>query len=279
MASSAPLRPPLRGIGASVSEATDPGTVSGVDSVPVSVVIAVRDEASNIAACIDSVRWASEILVVDHGSSDDTSDQAAHAGATVLTGVQAATIGALRNAAIAQARNHWVLVVDADERGTPDLERAVREVVARPSSAAYRVPRQNFFFGGEIRHGGWETDLPVRLFDSALRYDDSKVHEHVVTAGVPGTLRASLLHYPYASLDIYFEKFVRYASWWAEDQARRGRRASMAAIVFRPPARFISMFIIRRGFLDGMRGAVLASLAAASVCAKYARLWAIRCES
>jgi glycosyltransferase involved in cell wall biosynthesis len=248
-------------------------------TVPVSVVIAVRNEAANIAACIDSVRWAGEILVVDHRSSDDTTEQAARSGATVITGVEAATIGALRNAAIAQAHNHWVLVVDADERGTPDLERAVREVVARPSSAAYRVPRQNFFFGGEIRHGGWEADRPVRLFDSALRYDDSKVHEHVITAGEPGTLRASLLHYPYASLDIYFEKFVRYSSWWAEDQARRGRRASMSAIVLRPPARFVSMFIIKLGFLDGMRGAVLASLAAASVCAKYARLWAIRCES
>jgi len=279
MVSSAPPRRLLRGIGTSVSESIEQGTISGTDSVAVSVVIAVRNETANIAACIDSVRWAGEILVVDHGSSDDTAEQAARAGATVLAGGEAATIGALRNAAIAQARNHWVLVVDADERGTPDLERAVREVVARPSSAAYRVPRQNFFFGGEIRHGGWEADRPVRLFDSALRYDDSKVHEHVVTGGEPATLRASLLHYPYASLDIYFEKFVRYSRWWAEDQARRGRRASMAQIVLRPPARFVSMFVIKRGFLDGMRGAVLASLAAASVCAKYARLWAIRCES
>jgi glycosyltransferase involved in cell wall biosynthesis len=249
------------------------------EGIAVSVIIAVRDEASNIAACIDSVRWANEILVVDHGSSDDTCEQAARAGATVISGTDATTIGALRNVAIARARNHWVLVVDADERGTTDLEAAVRDVVARPGSAAHRVPRQNFFFGGQIRHGGWETDRPVRLFDSALRYDDSKVHEHVVTAGEPATLRAALLHYPYPSLDVYFEKFVRYSRWWAEDQARRGRRASIAAIVFRPPARFINMFIIRRGFLDGMRGAVLASLAAASVCAKYARLWAMRCES
>ena len=248
------------------------------DAVPVSVVIATRNESTNIAACMDSVRWASEIIVADHGSVDDTCEQAAAAGATVIV-PEAATIGALRNAAIAQARNHWVLVVDADERGTSDLERGVREVIARPSSAAYRVPRRNVFFGGEVRHGGWEADRPVRLFDSALRYDDSKVHEHVITSGEPATLGASLLHYPYASLDIYFEKFVRYSRWWAEEQSRRGRRASMAAIVFKPPARFVTMFIIRRGFLDGVRGAVLASLAAASVCAKYARLWAMHCES
>ncbi|HEY7899313.1 MAG: glycosyltransferase family 2 protein [Gemmatimonadales bacterium] len=249
------------------------------NTVPVSVVIATRNEAANIAACIDSVRWADEIVVADHGSADDTREQAERAGATVILLPDAPTIGALRNAAITRARNHWILVVDADERGTSDLERAVREVVSRPGSAAYRVPRRNFFLGGEIRHGGWEADRPVRLFDSALRYDGSLVHEHVLTTGEPATLNASLLHYPYTSLDIYFEKFVRYSRWWAADQSRKGRRASIAAMIFKPPARFISMFFLRLGFLDGARGAALASLAAASVCAKYVQLWALECES
>ncbi|MFI5239196.1 MAG: glycosyltransferase family 2 protein, partial [Gemmatimonadales bacterium] len=137
------------------------------NAVGVSVVIAARNEASNVAACIDSVRWADEILVADHGSNDDTREQAENAGATVITLSGAPTIGELRNAAISRARNHWILVVDADERGTSDLARAVSDVVMRPGSAAYRVPRRNFFLGGEIRHGGWETDRPVRLFDSA----------------------------------------------------------------------------------------------------------------
>lgn len=246
--------------------------------MPVSVVIAARNEAANIAACIQSVSWAGEILVADHGSTDSTGELAARSGATVVS-QEAPTIGAMRNVAIKHARNQWILVVDADERGTPEVARAVREAIARPISGAYRVPRRNFFFGREIRHGGWETDRPVRLFDSALRYDDSRVHEHVLTNEEPATLGAPLLHYPYASLDIYFEKFVRYSRWWAEDQSRRGRRASLAAIIFKPPARFISMFVFRLGFLDGVRGAVLASLAAASVCAKYVRLWAIQCES
>lgn len=243
------------------------------------MVIAARNEAENIAACIDSVRWADEIIVADDRSNDATVSQAIAAGATVISAEDETTIGTLRNRAITSAHNHWILVIDADERGTTDLERAVRDVVSQPASAAYRVPRRNFFLGAEVRHGGWESDRPVRLFDSALRYDDSKVHEHVVTSGEPGILGAALLHYPYVSLDVYFEKFVRYSKWWAEDRARKGRRASMAAIVLKPPARFISMFVLRLGFLDGMRGAVLASLAAASVCAKYVRLWAMQCES
>lgn len=247
--------------------------------MPLSVVIATRNESANIAACVDSVRWADEILVADHDSADDTRAQAAAAGAIVIPVSGDSTIGAVRNDAIARAKHHWILVVDADERGTAELEQAVRAVIERPSSAAYRVPRRNFFMGREVRHGGWEADRPVRLFDSALRYDDSRVHEHVVTSGDPGTLAAVMLHYPYPTLDAYFEKFVRYSRWWAEDQFRRGRRASVAALVLKPPARFVSMYIFRLGFLDGARGAVLASLAAASVYAKYARLWELQCGS
>jgi glycosyltransferase involved in cell wall biosynthesis len=254
---------------------------ASTDSVPVSVVIATRNESANIVACMESVSWADEILVADHGSTDDTRVLAERAGATIVDTASddSPTIGELRNLAIARARNQWILVVDADERGTPDLARAVREALAHSSSTAYRVPRRNFFLGGEIRHGGWESDRPVRLFNSTHRYNGSKVHEHVVTSGIQPVLDAYLLHHPYASLDVYFEKFSRYSRWWAEDQWSRGRRTSVAAIVFKPPARFFSMFVLRLGFLDGARGAVLASLASASVCAKYVRLWAMQCAS
>jgi glycosyltransferase involved in cell wall biosynthesis len=257
----------------------DVSSDASASRIPVTVVVATRNEASNIAACIDSVRWADEIIVADDGSGDETRARASRAGASVLPVDNAPSIGAARNAAIARARNRWVLVVDADERGTADLARAVQGVVAGGGGSAYRVPRTNFFMGGEVKHGGWESDRPVRLFDRSLRYNESRVHEHVITESAPSTLAASLLHYPYASMDVYFEKFVRYSRWWAEDQARRGRRSSVTAIVLKPPARFLSMYIFRLGFLDGARGAVLASLAAASVCAKYIRLWALKCES
>lgn len=247
-------------------------------TVPVTVIVAARNESANIAACIDSVRWADEVIVADHGSSDDTTIQAVAAGATILDGAGAPTIGALRNGAIAAARNAWVLVVDADERATASLAEEVRGVTAQAERAAYRVPRRNFFIGREIRHGGWERDRPVRLFRSALRYDASRVHESV-PAPDPGELRSALLHYPYGSLDEYFEKFSRYSRWWAEDRWARGKRASALAIVFRPPARFFKMYFLRLGFLDGGRGVVLAALAAASVLAKYVRLWAMHCES
>lgn len=253
-------------------------------TIPVTVVIAARNEAANVQGCIDSVRWAEEIIVADHGSTDDTAARARSAGATVLDGRDAATIGLLRNAAIATARTEWILVADADERGTPSLGAELARTTAAsalgvPTAEAYRVPRRNFFLGAEIRHGGWDRDRPIRLFQRSVRYDESRVHEHVVTTGAVGTIREPLLHYPYQSLDAYFEKFERYSRWWAEDEWARGRRASAWEVVSKPPARFVGMYVLRGGMRDGARGAVLAALAAASVLAKYARLWAMRYAS
>lgn len=249
--------------------------------VPVTVVIAARNETKHIAACIDSVRWAAEIIVAENGSTDETVQIARTAGATVISN-PAATIGAQRNVAIALSSHQWILVVDADERGTPALRDAVSDVIAqsaKPSQdAAYRIPRRNFFLGREIHHGGWNHDRPIRLFRTNLRYNDSKVHEHLTVPGPVGLLRAPLLHYPYTSLDQYFEKFDRYSRWWAEQQHQRGRRTNVMAVLWRPPARFLKMYILQRGILDGARGLVLAGLAAASVLAKYARLWALQQE-
>jgi glycosyltransferase involved in cell wall biosynthesis len=248
-------------------------TPSNRGSPGVTAVIAAHDESANIEACIASVDWATEVIVVENDSIDDTIDRARGAGATVIS-PKFTTIGVARNNAIERAKTQWVLVVDADERCTPELATEIRQLIDKPSKYdAYRVPRRNFFLGKEIRHGGWGTDRPIRFFRRELRYNANQVHEHVVASGETGELRNALLHYTYTSLDQYFEKFNRYSRWWAEQNHARGRKGSAAAVVFKPPARFVSMYLLRGGFLDGAHGLVLACLAAASVMAKYARLW------
>lgn len=243
--------------------------------VPVSVVIAARNEAAEIAACIASVSWASEVIVVENDSTDDTLALAANAGAHAFSN-PFTTIGAQRNAAIQRASHDWVFVLDADERGTPALGNAVRAAVAGAGGpSAYRATRRNFFFGREIRHGGWERDKPIRLFRRQLRYDERPVHEHVIVDGDVGILSEPLLHTPYANLTEYFEKLQRYSHSWAEQHAVRGRRASLVDITLRPVARFLTMLLLRGGWRDGAHGVVLASLAAVSVAAKYAQLWAL----
>src|ERR1700741_1220377 len=237
-------------------------------------VIAAHDESANIEACIASVEWAREVIVVENDSSDDTVDRARAAGATVIS-PRFTTIGAERNNAIERARSAWILVVDADERCTPELVEEIRQVLPTAGArSAFRVPRRNYFLGKEIRHGGWGSDKPVRLFKRELRYNANLVHEHVdVTEGSVGEVKNGLLHYTYTSLDQYFEKFDRYSRWWAEQNFAKGRRTGAAAVLFKPPARFFGMYVIKGGFRDGARGLVLACLAAASVMAKYARLW------
>jgi len=248
-------------------------TPSNRGSPGVTAVIAAHDESANIEACIASVDWATEVIVVENDSIDDTIDRARGAGATVIS-PKFTTIGAARNNAIQRAKTQWVLVVDADERCTPELAAEITQLVEKSTShSAFRVPRRNFFLGKEIRHGGWGSDRPIRFFRRELRYNASLVHEHVEVTGETGELRNALLHYTYTSLDQYFEKFNRYSRWWAEQNHARGRQGSAAAVVFKPPARFVSMYLLRGGFLDGAHGLVLACLAAASVMAKYARLW------
>jgi len=247
--------------------------LSSNEPVQVTVVIAARDEAANIEACIASVRWAREVIVIENDSSDDTVQRAVRAGATVVSH-PFVTIGGQRNVAIERAGSEWILVLDADERATPALADEIRELIGRsPAREAYRVPRHNFFLGREIRHGGWGSDRPVRLFRSGLRYNSSRVHEHVETHCETGELEECLEHTPYVSLDNYFIKFERYSRWWADDRFERGRRVSAMSFVVRPPARFASMYLLRGGWLDGAAGALLSCLAAASVMAKYARLW------
>jgi glycosyltransferase involved in cell wall biosynthesis len=217
--------------------------------------------------------------VVENDSTDDTVARARRLGAKVIS-PPFKTIGMARNAGIEAAANPWILVIDADERCTPELARELRGMLSSgPRHEAYRIPRCNIFLGGEIRHGGWERDKPVRFFSRNLRYDGKQVHEGVRPNGSVGVTRASLTHYTYGTLDQYFEKFLRYSRWWAEQNFAKGRRASLASVLFRPPARFVSMYVLKSGWMDGGRGLVLASLAAASVMAKYARLWAKTVES
>jgi glycosyltransferase involved in cell wall biosynthesis len=241
----------------------------------VSVVIAARDEGHEIADCIASLRWAAEVIVVENDSRDDTVARARAAGATVMQHTFT-TIGAQRNAAIERATHDWILVVDADERATPELAAAVERALSTGSGLrAWRAPRRNFFLGHEIRYGGWERDRPVRLFQRSLRYDERPVHEHVVVEGPVGVLDAPLLHTPYATLSEYFAKLHRYSRWWAEQHYARGRRASLGDLTLRPVARFFTMLLLRQGWRDGAHGVVIASLGAMSVAAKYAQLWAL----
>ena len=240
------------------------------------VLVPTGNEEANLRACLESVRWADELFVVDSFSKDRTVEIAKEFGARVVQH-EYVNSAAQKNWAIPQATHDWVLVLDADERMTPELAEEVRALLAAPggpAAAAYRVSRRTFFFGREIRHCGWDTDSVVRLFrKDQARYPEQWVHADMQVDGPVARLAGRLDHYTYSSMAQYFEKFGRYTTWAAKDLRERGRRATIFNLVTRPLARFLKMYFLRLGFLDGAAGAVLCGLAACSVFTKYAKLW------
>jgi len=250
---------------------------------PVTAIVQTRDMASTIAECLDTLRWVDDLLVVDDHSEDATREVCEREfGARVLVH-ERENAAAQKNWAIPQARHEWVLVVDADERVTPELCAAVERIVASGADADssarrdyYRIRRWNWYFGRIIRHCGWNRDRPIRLFRRDVsRYEDKRVHADVVVADPSrvGSIGAPLIHVPYPSFDAYLKTFNQYSTWGAEDLYRRGVRPTLLRVVGRPAFRFLRQYVLQLGFLDGPQGLMLCLWSAASVYAKYAKLW------
>jgi glycosyltransferase involved in cell wall biosynthesis len=242
---------------------------------PVTVVIPTRNEGAQIGECVGALAWADEVIVVDGGSTDETPRLATAAGARVLNGEAGPypTIAHQRNAGIAAAKHDWVFAVDADERVGAPLAAEIAATVGAPRHEAYAVRRRNHFLGRPVGHSGWGSDWVVRLFRKNRRFTERKLHEALEPVSDVGRLTTPLDHVPYRDLSHYLQKLDLYSGWAAEQLAARGRRPRMSDVLLRPPARFVRMYLLQLGVLDGWRGAVLCGLAAASVFLKYARLW------
>jgi len=241
---------------------------------PLTAIVPTFNEEENLRACLDSVRFADEVLVVDSFSGDATLPIAREFGARIVQreyGYSAQQ----KNWAIPQAAHEWVLLVDADERVTPGLREEIRALLAgEPRSDGYWIRRVNFFLDRPIRHGGWETDRVIRLFRrDAARYQDRRVHAEIDLPGPLPELTHPLEHRTFRSFSQYWRKLDLYSEWGAQQMFLEGRRAGAAQILCRPVGRFLKMYVLRRGFLEGAHGLVLCMLAAVSVYLKYARLW------
>jgi glycosyltransferase involved in cell wall biosynthesis len=239
------------------------------------VVVLTLNEEANIAACLEGVRWADEVMVLDSGSTDRTVEIARRFTPHVLA-VEWKGYGATRNIALDRATGDWVLWLDADERVTGDLGREIRETLQRGpgSPAAYDVARRAYFLGKWIRHCGWYPGRVTRLFRrGSARFNDARVHEQLVVEGPVGSLRNDLLHYTDPDLEHYFRKFNRYTTLAAEELQAAGRRATAWDLTVRPLFAFLKMYVLRLGVLDGMHGFILCTLSSAYVFTKYAKLW------
>lgn len=241
----------------------------------VSVTIITRDEGANIDACLASVAWADEVLVVDCGSTDRTVEIARGRGARVIV-KDWPGYGAQKNFAAAEAANDWILSVDADERVTPELEGEIRATLAaNPAGAGFRVPRVTWHLGRWIRTTDWYPDYQLRLYDRRrARWKERRVHESVTADGPVGQLKHDLQHYAYRDITHHHETMDRYTTLAAEDMYASGRRAGFVDLALHPPAAFLRNYVLRRGFTDGMPGLIISAMNAHYVFLKFAKLWA-----
>lgn len=242
----------------------------------ISAVLITRNEARNVERCLRSLApVADEIVVVDSGSTDDTVALCERHGARVFR-QEWLGYGPQKNLANERATHAWILSLDADEALDPPLQAAIADAKASGLSGAYEVDRLNWYYGRFLRHGFEYPDRKVRLFRKGeASWSEDRVHETLRLA--PGAavrrLPGHLLHYTYERLEEHVLKQNRYTNLAAEEARARGRRPSVAKIVLAPPTTFFRAYVLKRGFLDGLHGFVLAALHAHGTLQKYAKLW------
>jgi glycosyltransferase involved in cell wall biosynthesis len=247
---------------------------------PVSATVITFNEEQNIEAALQSLSWADEIVVVDSGSTDETlnicsryTDRIFHRDWTGYV--------AQKNFALERARHNWVLSLDADERVSPDLVREIAELRRDGlRHQGYRIPRLACFMGRWIRHGDWYPDYQLRLFDRRQgRWQGGRVHESVKIAQVPGILRGEIYHYTYRRLSDYLRRLEVYSTLAAADYLQRGRTSGPLKLLGNPCVTFLKTYFIKRGFLDGVPGLMVAIMGSVSVFFKYAKLYELQQES
>ena len=239
---------------------------------PVSVLIPTLNEERNLPACLASVAWADEVLVVDSLSSDRTTAVARGLGARVVSR-PFDDWSQQKNWALEQVTHPWVLCLDADERVDGTLAAAIAALPPAPEADGYRLTRANRFLGHPIRYSGWQDDRVVRLFRRDRGRFEGAIHERVTGLARVEDLPGALAHEPYATWDDYERKLWRYARAGARAAYQAGRRAGPWPMLFRPPVRFVRMYVAQGGFRDGGPGLALCGLSAVAVFLKYALLW------
>ncbi len=239
-----------------------------------SVAIITHNEEKDIRDCLESVKWADEIVIVDSFSNDRTVEICREYIDKVYQR-EWSGFSNQKNNAIDLTTNQWVLIVDADERITEGLRLEITEILKNsPDLDGYFIPRKSYFLGRWIRYSGWYPDYSVRLFRKDKgRFEQREVHESVRIDGKTGKLKNPLEHYTYRSLSEYIKRMDKYSTLAANEMVRMGKKAGIGSIISRPIFTFLRMYILRQGFREGIYGLLLAILYSYYTFAKYAKLW------
>jgi glycosyltransferase involved in cell wall biosynthesis len=246
--------------------------------LPISVLLLARDEAERLEYLLPALSFAREtVVVVDTSSRDNTAAVAAAHGARVVERALDG-FGPQRQFGLAHCREEWVLWIDADERLDAQAVRAIGDALRIGEADGFRFQRRTWFLGRRIEYCGWQNERVLRLFRRArARFDTAALHERVLIEGTIADLPGVIEHHSYSSWEQCVAKLMAYSA--AATNAKTGGRAGWLDIVLRPPFRFVRMYVLQLGFLDGVHGLVLCAFAATGVFLKYGARWANRLGS
>ncbi len=243
-----------------------------------SVVMIAKNAADILPDCLLSVSWADEVVLLDSGSADATIAIARQAGVKVFVDENWQGFGIQRQRAQDYASGDYILMIDTDERVTPELAAALKAVLANPQpDAVYSIARRNLFLGRFMRHSGWYPDRVIRLYArERYRYNDNQVHESLEAPGAKIiALEGDLLHLTCRDFASFQRKQLSYATAWAHERHQRGKKVSLAGIFGHTLGAFCKTLLLRAGFLDGKQGWLLAVVNAQYTFNKYTELWAL----
>jgi glycosyltransferase involved in cell wall biosynthesis len=239
-----------------------------------SVTIITKNEEENIKRCLASVTWADEIVVVDSGSTDKTVEICEKYGCKVIQ-TEWWGFGKTKQFAVNSATYDWIFSIDADEEVTPELAKKIQKLLSQSSlKSGYKVKRQSFYVKQWIRYCGWDRDYPLRLFNRKQgNFNDKLVHESVEIDGDVGKIEKTLKHYTYPNLKSHIDKINKYSDLGAKSLFEKGKQSSIFNALFHSFSKFIKMYVIQKGFLDGKIGFILSYNSAFGVWLKYLKLW------
>ncbi|MCX7547132.1 glycosyltransferase family 2 protein [Xanthomarina sp. F1114] len=240
-------------------------------------IILTKDEIHNIESVVASVHFADEIIVVDSFSSDGTFEKAKSLNTTVIQR-EFSYHAEQKNWIIPQAKHDWVLIVDADERVTPELQTEIIDIInTKQKHVAFWIGRINHFMGKRVNYSGWRNDKVIRLFKRDFcKYDDKLVHEEMVADGSIGFLKNKLYHNTYTTIDAYIEKMNRYATKQAEEYDKKTGKLTAYHFVIKPFWGFFKHYFVQSGFRDGVVGLTIGTIQAYVVFMRYVKLWLLR---
>ncbi|MCG9750475.1 glycosyltransferase family 2 protein [Vibrio brasiliensis] len=243
----------------------------------IAAVIITKNEQDSLRDCLESLRWVDEIIIVDSGSTDNTETIAREYTEHFYVNAEWPGFGKQKQLAQSYATSDWILAVDADERIDDTLRENILTMLENPpENTVYNLNELTWVFGRFLKHSGWYY-RHVRLYPNKLtQYNDNLVHESVIIPSgcQVADLDGDILHYSYQNLNHYLVKSAGYAKAWADQRQARGKKASLSQGIIHALGCFLKMYLLKRGFLDGKQGFLIAVLSAHSTFVKYADLWA-----